>query len=74
MITRDPCPLCDTFKTALLADISGKMGLTIADIDSNPRLKTQFDTRVPVLLLGDHVVCEARYQPERLRRAIEGSL
>lgn len=40
-------PLCETHR----------LGLRIVDVDSDPELSERFNAKVPVLALGDEIIC-----------------
>ena len=44
------------------------------DIDSDPVLLRQYDTRVPVLVAGDTEICYYFLEEQRLRAYIQSSL
>ena len=41
------------------------------DIDSEPTLKDKYDHSVPVLVYGEHVVCEGVFDIEKLADDLE---
>jgi len=42
----------------------------VLDVDADPRLKTRFGHKVPVLLLDDVPVCHGHFDAEEVRRLL----
>lgn len=73
LYTRKGCSLCDE----LLAEarpIAARYGLTIdsVDIDSDPALRAEHNTRIPVLLLDGEEICHHFFDRAALERALAG--
>lgn len=51
----------------------GALKLTVLDVDSSPDLQVQYGLRVPVLLDGDQVICEARLDRAAVLALLPGS-
>ncbi len=58
MYSRHGCHLCDDMQESLLA-YAKEMGfmLNVIDVDTDPDLISQFGTKVPVLMHGNHEIC-----------------
>lgn len=69
--TRVNCHLCDDMKE-LLSGLSGELEFMVEDvkIDDNPVLEEMYGTRVPVLMLGDAMICEYFLDRLALEKAI----
>jgi predicted thioredoxin/glutaredoxin len=67
LITRQGCHLCDEALTVLRG-----LGVEpeLRDVDADPELFTQYDFRVPVVLVDGRVVGEGQIKRETLRRAL----
>jgi len=73
LYTREGCGLCDD----LLAEarpVAARYGLTIesVDIDREPGLRAQHNTRIPVLLLDGEEICHHFFDRAALERALAG--
>jgi len=72
LYVREGCHLCDEFLLDLSLDLgAARTGLNVVDVDGDPELATRFGLRVPVLEAGGAVVCEGRYDRNRIRRALQ---
>ena len=67
LVTRQGCHLCDD-ALAFLRDLGHEPEL--ADVDSDDRLHSLYDWRVPVVLVDDRVVAEGKIT----RRLLEGAV
>ena len=56
--SRPGCHLCEQLVEELLPLIRGSLDLEIIDIDRSPSLIATYGTRIPVVQLGDRVLCE----------------
>jgi Glutaredoxin-like domain (DUF836) len=71
LYVREGCHLCDEFLLGLSLDLGTRHAeLGIVDVDGSPELAARFGLRVPVLQHGGAVVCEGRYDRDRVRRAL----
>lgn len=72
LYVREGCHLCDTFLVELEQDlVRARVALRLVDVDSDDALAAEFGLRVPVLALSGRVVCEGRYEPQRVRGALQ---
>lgn len=68
---REGCHLCDD----LLQDL-GRMSAELCfeisrvDIDADPALKRRFNEKIPVLALGEDIICCHRLDERALRQAL----
>lgn len=67
LITRKKCHLCDEALGALRA-----LGVEpeLRDVDADDELYAKYDWRVPVVMVGGHVVAEGRIDQDGLRKAL----
>lgn len=67
LVSRKGCHLCEEAEALLRG-----LGVTFEwlDVDADPALQSRYTFRVPVLLLGEEVVAEGRFDPEDLRQAL----
>jgi len=71
LYVREGCHLCDTFLLDLSLDLGpASPAVALVDVDADPDLATRFGLRVPVLEVAGEIVCEARYDPARVRQAL----
>ncbi|MHB1499978.1 MAG: glutaredoxin family protein [Candidatus Dormibacteria bacterium] len=65
LLTRRGCHLCELVEEPLQR-LALDGGLTVQhyDIDEDASLRNRYDQRVPVLLWGDEVLAEGRFDPE----------
>jgi hypothetical protein len=71
LYVREGCQLCEEFLLALSLDLGARQAdLAVIDVDLDPPLAARFGLRVPVLEDDGAVICEGRYDRERLRRAL----
>jgi Glutaredoxin-like domain (DUF836) len=72
LYVREDCHLCDVFLVELEQDLaSALVAVTLVDVDSDEALALEFGLRVPVLALSGRVVCEGRYESQRVRGALQ---
>jgi hypothetical protein len=72
LVSRRDCLLCDEMHEALLA-FGREVPLPpveLIDVDSDPQLQSRYGLQVPVLLLGEELVCRFRFDGEALRRRL----
>jgi hypothetical protein len=68
---REGCHLCEEFLLDLSLDLgTAYAGVGVVDVDGDPDLASRFGLRVPVLEADGAVVCEGRYDRDRVRRAL----
>lgn len=60
LLSRRGCHLCELMIEELVPLCRDQFQLTVLDVDSSPAWQERYGLRVPVLLDGDRVVCEAR--------------
>jgi hypothetical protein len=70
-MTRRGCHLCEQVRGPL-ADRARERGLPLVeyDIDEDPQLRRAFGERVPVLLSGELVLAEGRFDPATALAAV----
>lgn len=72
LLGRQGCGLCEEMHEALLA--FGRdfplPAIEEVDIDTDPELQRRYGLRIPVLLWGEAIVCEARLDAAELRRML----
>lgn len=75
LISRRDCLLCDEMLAALHAFGAQETlpALRQLDVDSDPELTRRYGLQVPVLLLGETLVCRFRLDPAALRRHLGAS-
>ena len=68
LVTRQDCPLCETFHAALLAwrDAQRPFSLRVVDVDDSASLQQLYGWSVPVLLAGEQLVCSGHFDAGRL--------
>jgi len=74
VFVRRGCHLC-TDMTQALERLRPELGFefTQVDIDSDPGLLRQYDTRVPVLVAGDAEICYYFLEEQQLRAYIQST-
>ena len=67
LITREGCHLCDE-----ALDLLHELGVEpeLHDVDADDQLLSQYDWRVPVVVVDGRVVAEGRIERGRLRKAL----
>jgi hypothetical protein len=72
LVSRRNCLLCDEMHEALRA--FGRAvplpPVELIDVDSDPQLQSRYGLQVPVLLLGEELVCRFHFDGEALRRRL----
>ncbi|MDA8349377.1 MAG: glutaredoxin family protein [Pseudomonadota bacterium] len=70
LISRRDCLLCDEMLAALreFGVATPLPPLRQIDVDSDPELTRRYGLQVPVLLLGETLVCRFRFDPAALNR------
>jgi len=71
LYTRAGCHLCEDMAAAL-EELAQQMGFTYqaVDVDADPALAARYGKLVPVLALGEEVLCHYFLDPEVLRRRL----
>ena len=71
LYTRTGCHLCEDMEHAL-PELAEELGFTteIFPIDNNPELERLYGSKVPVLMLGEQVICEYFLDKVALSKAI----
>ena len=71
--TRRGCHLCSEM-TQALERLRPELGFQLldVDIDSDPGLRSRYDTRVPVLVAGEVEICYYFLEEARLRAHLSG--
>lgn len=72
LVSRRDCLLCDEMHAALreFARQVPLPPLVLIDVDSDPQLQSRYGLQVPVLLLGEELVCRFHFDGEALRRRL----
>jgi hypothetical protein len=71
LLSRAGCELCEEMLEELETFCSGQPhDIRVVDVDTDPRLKTRFGHKVPVLLLDDVPVCHGRFDAEEVGRLL----
>ena len=71
LYSRAGCHLCEDMADGLRPVLrEAGAGLRIVDIDADARLREEYGLRIPVLVLEDEVLCEARLDEDRVRDAL----
>jgi len=68
--TRRDCSLCERMEAGVRAALGPGIDLTMVEIDDDPELVARFGPDVPVLCVGDEVVCKHFLDAARLRAAL----
>lgn len=68
---REGCHLCDDMANAL-SPLADELGFTVTfvDIDEDPVLSRRFNEKIPVLMVGDDVVCCHFLDEQSLKQAL----
>jgi len=65
LLTRTDCHLCAEMRAALHALAGGRpYQCHIQDVDDDAGMRDAWGLRVPVLLSGQRLICEGRFDPE----------
>lgn len=67
--TRRDCSLCERMEAGVRELIGPDTGVIMVEIDDDPALLARFGPDVPVLCVGDEVVCKHFLDAGRLRAA-----
>jgi len=68
LYTRRDCGLCAEMRAALHAAAGPRpYRCHLVDVDEDPALRRRFGERVPVLVAGGRVLCEAHFDESRVR-------
>jgi hypothetical protein len=71
LYVREGCHLCEQFLVDLSLDFPALLpGLGLQDVDLDAELGRAYGLRVPVLALDGAVVCEGRYDRDRVGAAL----
>ena len=71
LLSREGCELCEQMLEELEAFCRGtSLEVRVMDVDADPRLKSRFGHKVPVLLLDGMPVCHGRLDIEELHRLL----
>lgn len=66
LYVREGCHLCDAFLEELQSHGHAPLDFISVDVDSDPVLSQRFGSRVPLLCLGEEVICEYFYDQEKV--------
>ena len=72
LYSRSGCHLCEEMK-AVVEAVSADYPLRLreVDIDTDPELRSRYDTEVPVLLINDRKAFKYRVSPRDLRARLQ---
>jgi hypothetical protein len=72
VVSREGCHLCEQMleQLAELERAAAIPAVTVVDVDSDPDLVRQFGLKVPVLLLGNSVICHYTLNSNELLRLV----
>lgn len=68
--SRRGCHLCEHLIEELLPLLRGRCELEVLDVDANEGWRARLGDRVPVLEIGDRIVCEAHLDRQAVERAL----
>ncbi len=68
--SRHGCHLCELLIEELLELVRGRANVRVLDIDSRANWRDAYDTRVPVVELDGHVLCEYTLDRDRVLTAL----
>ena len=57
---RPACHLCEQMLGAIYGTYGDEVEVTLVNIDQDPTLQARYGNRVPVLMGGGQVICEAQ--------------
>ena len=68
VLGRNWCHLCDEL-VAALEPVAAELGwaVRVVDVDADPVLEARWNEAVPVLLVGDQVLCQHRFDEGAVR-------
>ncbi len=67
LLTRLDCGLCAEMRTALHTQAGGRPYLChIQDVDEDGDTRRQWGLRIPVLLVGQRLICEGHFDSARV--------
>ena len=70
--SRHGCHLCEKLLEDLLPIVRGRLRVDVIDIDSDERLKSLYDTRVPVVEFAGELLCEYTLDVAVIREILDG--
>lgn len=70
---RRGCHLCEQMLAAIYGTYGDEVEVELVDVDSDPKLKERFGLRIPVLAVGERVICEARLDEAALDAYFEAT-
>ncbi len=71
LYVREGCHLCEQFLMELSLEIGPAVErLAVVDVDDDADLAVRYGLRVPVLALGEELLCEGVLDAARLRQAL----
>lgn len=71
LFVRQGCHLCEQFRVELEIEFGpDTVPLRVVDVDTDADLATAFGLRVPVLQVGETVICEGVCDAARVRAAL----
>ena len=70
--SRQGCHLCEKLLEDLLPIVRGRLRVDVIDIDSDERLRSLYDTRVPVVEFAGESLCEYTLDAAAIREILAG--
>jgi Glutaredoxin-like domain (DUF836) len=71
LYVREGCHLCEQFLMELSLEIGPAVErLSVVDVDIDTDLAVRYGLRVPVLALGEEILCEGVFDAARLQQAL----
>jgi thioredoxin reductase (NADPH) len=71
LYSRPGCVLCDELADGLAALLPpGSYELDVVDVDADPGTRSRWGLKVPVLLLGDELVCHGTLDGREVHKAL----
>ncbi|MDQ2068290.1 glutaredoxin family protein [Natronospira bacteriovora] len=67
---RPNCGLCDTMLEAIHARYGQALIIEKIDISGDPQLERRYGLKIPVLALGEEVICYGHLDSERLAQTL----
>jgi len=72
LLTRAGCELCEEMLAELQLFCAGRdVSIELVDVDSDPKLKSRYGLKIPVLLLEGEPVCHARFDATEVARLLK---
>lgn len=69
--SRPGCHLCEHLLEELAPLVRGRASLEIRNIDDDAAWQREFGTRIPVVEIDGHTICQYTLDPAALERALD---